>query len=167
MRKDLRDPFEPEGGEPASETSNLPELDLVRECFEPVPPGSQPEPPDLDDDDWGNFSAADLERMAFPPLRFAVPGLLPEGLALLAGKPKFGKSFLCTELVIAIAMAGAAFGQLQCEAGDVLYLALEDSPRRLKQRMSAMIPSGGFPARLRIETEAPKLGAGLEHKLAR
>jgi hypothetical protein len=167
MSDDPRDPFNPDGSEPAPEPSDIPEPDVLTERFEPVPPDSPPEPPDPFDDSWGTFSAADLERMAFPPLRFAVPGLLPEGLALLAGKPKFGKSFLCTELVIAVAMAGIAFGQLQCEPGDVLYLALEDSKRRLKQRMSAMIPGGGFPPRLRIETKAPKLGAGLEQKLTR
>ncbi len=157
MTDDPRDPIDPEDGEPASEP------DLKRETFPPV----QPFAPDDPDDGWGTFSAADLERETFPPLRYAVPGLLPEGLALLAGKPKFGKSFLCTDLVIAVALGGIAFGQLQCEAGDVLYLALEDSKRRLHSRMSAMIPGGGFPPSLRIETRAPRLGAGLEQKLAR
>jgi len=114
---------------------------------------------------WGDFTAADLERITFPPLRFAVPGLLPEGLALLAGKPKFGKSFFCTDLVLAVASAALAFGQLPCEAGDVLYLALEDSKRRLFKRIAAMIPGGGFPPRLCIETAAPRLGAGLIEKL--
>lgn len=147
-------PGPPDGGEP----------DTFRETFAPSPPA---EPTDEFGESWGCFSAADLERMTFSPLRYAVPDLLPEGLALLAGKPKFGKSFLCIDLVIAAAMGGFAFGQLQCETGDVLYLALEDSPRRLKQRMSAMIPGGGFPPRLRIETNAPRLGEGLEHKLAR
>lgn len=167
MSDDPRDPFSPKGSDPVPGPFDMPELDIEREQFRPVLPDPQPEPPDDLDDEWGTFSAADLERMTFPPLRYAVPGLLPEGLALLAGKPKFGKSFLCTELLIAVAMGWVAFGQLQCEAGDVLYLALEDSPRRLKQRMSAMIPGGGFPPRLSIETNAPRLGAGLVQKLER
>lgn len=135
------------------------EPDTFRETF------AQPPMPFPLDPSWGSFTAADLERMTFPPLRYAVPGLLPEGLALLAGKPKFGKSFLCTELVIAVAMGGVAFGQLPCEPGDVLYLALEDSKRRLQSRMAVMIPGGGFPARLKIETSAPRLGAGLGERL--
>lgn len=167
MSDDPRNSFNPEGCEPAPYPADMPEPDLVTERFVPVPPDPRPEPPDGFGDRWGTFSAADLERMTFPPLRYAVPGLLPEGLALLAGKPKFGKSFLCTDLVIAVAMGGEAFGQLQCEAGDVLYLALEDSKRRLRSRMSAMIPGGGFPPRLRIETGAPRLGAGLVQKLER
>jgi DNA-binding transcriptional ArsR family regulator len=127
------------------------------ERFWQVPPASA----------WGSFTAADLERMTFPPLRYAVPGLLPEGLALLAGRPKFGKSFLCLDLAIAVATGGLAFGQLQCDAGDVLFLALEDSRRRLKSRLAAMLPGGGFPPRLMIETEAPRLDAGLVERLTK
>jgi len=154
--------------EPRSHLSqNACESDLVTEGFEAILPQDNSKMPSDVLDNWGRFTAADLERMTFPPLSFAVPGLLPEGLALLAGKPKFGKSFLCTDLAIAVASGGTAFGQIKCEAGDVLFLALEDSRRRLRSRIAAMIYGGGFPSRLHIETNAPRLGAGLVEKLKR
>ncbi len=36
------------------------------------------------------WTAAELMAVQFPPLRFAIPGLVPEGLVLLGGKPKSG-----------------------------------------------------------------------------
>ena len=35
----------------------------------------------------GIISAADLQRIEFPPIKWIVPGVLPEGLTFLAGKP--------------------------------------------------------------------------------
>ncbi len=40
----------------------------------------------------GIFSAAELQGRVFPPIKWIVPDILPEGLTLLAGKPKLGKS---------------------------------------------------------------------------
>jgi RecA-family ATPase len=58
---------------------------------------------------------------------------LPEGLAILAGRPKFGKSFLSLQLAIAVATGeGKKFGLSAVEAGDVLDCSLEDSERRLR-----------------------------------
>ena len=83
-----------------------------------------------------------LIEMEFDPLQFIVPDLLPEGLTLLAGKPKLGKSFLALDLGLAVASGGLAFGSLEVEAGDVLYYALEDSERRLKDRLKQMQQMG-------------------------
>jgi DNA-binding transcriptional ArsR family regulator len=115
---------------------------------------------------WGAMTADVLARMKFAPLRFVVPGILPEGMALLAGKPKFGKSFLAMDLAIAVASGGIALGNIQCETGDVLYCALEDSQRRLHDRLHKMLPYGdAMPARLHLETSAPRIGDGLIEQL--
>lgn len=76
-----------------------------------------------------------LLGVEIPEARFAVPGLITEGLNLLAGKPKMGKSWIALGLGLAISGGGAALGSIDCTAGDVLYLALEDSPRRLQSRL--------------------------------
>jgi predicted ATP-dependent serine protease len=47
-------------------------------------------------------TAANLQRLTFPKLHYVVPGIIPEGLTLIAGKPKVGKSFLCLDVAIAI-----------------------------------------------------------------
>ena len=57
----------------------------------------------------GTFTAADLMEEELPPVRWAVPGILPEGLSLLAGKPKLGKSWLA--LGLAVAKASGAPGE--------------------------------------------------------
>lgn len=81
------------------------------------------------------LSAPELVRTPIPEPRWAVAGLLPQGLVLLAGKPNSGKSWLALQLAAAVAAGRHALGSLPVFAGDVLYLALEDSPRRLRQRL--------------------------------
>lgn len=118
-------------------------------------------------DDWGGLSAAALGQKHFAPMRWAVPDLLPEGLTILAGKPKFGKSFLLLGLAIAVATGGMALGSIQCEAGDVLYLALEDGQRRLQERLRKLVPFGDdLPSRLFFATEAKRLRGGLEAQIS-
>lgn len=77
-----------------------------------------------------------------PPTRYVVPGLLPHGLALLYGKPKQGKSWFALELALAVASGGLLAGHFHVERGDVLYLALEDGPSRLYERITALLGHG-------------------------
>ena len=74
-------------------------------------------------------SAADLMALEFTPIRWLIPGLLPEGLMLLAARPKVGKSWLALDVGIATATGGEVLGR-RVERGDVLYLALEDGDRQ-------------------------------------
>lgn len=66
--------------------------------------------------------------------RWAIPNLLPVGLSILAGAPKLGKSWLALQIAQAVAAGGVTLNE-RIERGRVLYLALEDPPRRLKERM--------------------------------
>src|SRR5215207_462541 len=79
----------------------------------------------------GVHTAAELMDMELEPIRYIVPGYIAEGLTLLAGKGKIGKSYLLLGTAIAIATGGVAFGTIPVEEGDVLYLALEDNKRRM------------------------------------
>jgi hypothetical protein len=65
---------------------------------------------------------------------WAVPDLLPTGLTILAGKPKIGKSWLGLQIARAVATGGTMFGR-PVKRAPILYLALEDPPRRLSDRM--------------------------------
>ena len=80
------------------------------------------------------ISLGDLLRKKYADPRWAVPGIIPEGLTLLAGKAKMGKSFLILNLGAAISSGGVALGDTPVEQGEVLYLALEDNERRLQAR---------------------------------
>jgi AAA domain len=96
------------------------------------------------------FRADDLLAMEFPSVRFVVPDILPEGLALLVGKPKIGKSWFTLDL----ALKEAA----HCP---VLYLALEDGPRRLRLRLDVL---GAKPGETNVEfhTSWPLMPNGLD-----
>jgi hypothetical protein len=111
------------------------------------------------------WTAAELLGEDFADPRFAVDGLFPEGLAFMAGAPKLGKSWMALGLGVAIASGGRAFGTVPVVGGDVLYLALEDSPRRLQSRLRTLLGNDAPPERLHLETEWPRLDEGGIEKL--
>lgn len=89
---------------------------------------------------------SDLDRRSFAPLRFAVPGIIPEGMGIVAGAPKTGKSFLMLGIALACAAGGVALGAIA--VGDprpVLYLALEDGERRLQERCRRLMYGQPIP----------------------
>src|SRR5215207_7349692 len=89
------------------------------------------------------FSAASLRSETFDPVRYALPGIIPEGVALLVGEPKIGKSWLALDLCLAAADGRRyTLGQLKPRHGACLYLALEDNKRRLKKRINKLLPDG-------------------------
>lgn len=95
----------------------------------------------------GLTSSATLMAKDLPPIRYVVPGFIAEGLTLLAGKSKIGKSWLILGTAIAVASGGYAFGSIKVDEGDVLYLALEDNERHLQAASSrscrwCMLPRG-------------------------
>lgn len=98
---------------------------------------------------------------------FAVPGIIPEGLTILAGKPKTGKSWLGLGTGIAVASGGRALGRIQVDRGDVLYLALEDTQRRLQERLKAILRDAPCPAGLTLATSWPRSGQGGNEELLR
>jgi len=107
------------------------------------------------------ITAQELMSREFPAPRWCVPGLLPEGFAILAGRPKQGKSFLALAWGIATATGGRALGREQVEQGSALYAALEDSPRRLQERLVTLLGDGEDPpAKLHFVTRLPRLDQG-------
>lgn len=89
---------------------------------------ADPEPPKA------LWSTGELLRAQFPDPKWAVPGMLPVGLCVLAGRPKLGKSWLSLQIAVAVGTGGRVLDRT-VERGKALYLALEDSPRRLKDRL--------------------------------
>ena len=111
----------------------------------------------------GTFSAEALQNETFPPLKWIVPNMIPaEGTSLLCSKPKFGKSWLVLDLCLGCTSDRYILDSVKPLQGDVLYLALEDSKRRLQRRMTKLLPTFGakWPARLTIKTEWRRLHEG-------
>jgi hypothetical protein len=132
----------------------------------------QPEPEldddDLDEDDLGEelkkvgMPADELDATVFEPPNCVVPGYVVEGLTLLAGKPKIGKSWMMLHVGIAVACGSFTLEDIQCVKGDVLYAALEDNKRRLQRRLRKLLNGRPAPKRLRILSagEMPRLSEG-------
>jgi hypothetical protein len=103
------------------------------------------------------WTIAELLSTDFPEPQWAAPDLVPVGLSFLAGRPKVGKSWLGLQLAEAVGSGGSFLGRA-VEQGRVLYLALEDSGRRLKMRAEAQ--QIGPDAQVVFRTEWPFLDEG-------
>jgi len=111
------------------------------------------------------FNLRELLSWELPPVRWAVSEILPEGLTLLAGKPKLGKSWLALSMALSIATGGVALGKQPVAQGDVLYLALEENARRLQARARQLLASmTEVPHGLEFALDWPRLAeGGLSH----
>ena len=68
------------------------------------------------------------------PLNFVVDTLLSQGLHILAGSPKVGKSWLVLWLAVTVAKGDPVWG-MGVKQGTTLYLCLEDSTLRIQNRL--------------------------------
>ncbi|MST55244.1 AAA family ATPase [Pyramidobacter sp. SM-530-WT-4B] len=105
------------------------------------------------------FTTSELMAMRFEDERWAVEGLVPSGLTVLASIAKKGKSWLCLQMGAAVA-AGKPFLGMKTTQGAVLYAALEDTQARLKERLQLLYPMGGVPSVMSFTTTFPRLDAG-------
>lgn len=114
------------------------------------------------------YTIPELLGLELPMPRWAIPGLLSEGFSILAGKPKLGKSWMALNLALTIAAGGKALGNIQVQAGDVLYLALEDRLRRIRDRAAKVMKGIGMtaPHRLSVAVEWKRQDKGGVHDLA-
>lgn len=107
------------------------------------------------------INCAELWRAEFPPMKWAVDGILPAGLSILAGSPKVGKSFLALHIALGIALGGQVLETVNVAQGQVLYLSLEDPKRRLQARVKLALDeySEGL-SNLDFVIESPRQDAG-------
>jgi AAA domain len=102
----------------------------------------------------------DLQKKELPETRWAIDPILPEGVTILAGKPKLGKSWLALAMLNAISCGGAALGQYPVEQGEVLYISLEDNDKRLKKRSNIVLQNGQASEGFYYATEWARMNEG-------
>ncbi len=110
------------------------------------------------------ISAQELQQKEIPPARFVVVDMLPQGLSMLASPPKYGKSWFVLDLCLSVA-SGDVFLNHRTNKSGCLYLALEDSERRLKDRMSKLLMSRRAPDGFNYATSANDISNGLIEQL--
>ena len=107
-----------------------------------------------------------LRTTDYGKLRWCIEGLLHEGLVIYASMPKVGKSIHTLNMCVAIA-SGADYWGMKTYQSHVVYLGLEDSLRRLKDRLSQMTESGQDLSRLHLGTAARTIDTGFVSDVAR
>lgn len=127
-------------------------------------PDAKPEPPKASSAQAAPrrpriISGETLMDTAFPPLRWALWNIIPQGYTVLAGPPKLGKTWLIYQLSVAVAAGGMLFGQ-DTQRAPVLLLALEDGGRRAQDRMRKVLDGERMPAGLEVAFDWPKLDEG-------
>jgi hypothetical protein len=111
-----------------------------------------------------HWTADEFMRADFPPPRWFVQGILPEGLTLVVSPGKVGKSVLVGNVAYAVAVGGAVLGFLRAHRADVLYLDLEQSEGPAQERWRKIVgPSP--PSNLHLCFEWPRLGDGCVRRL--
>lgn len=113
--------------------------------------------PGIDDAPIQVWTARTLLEAQMPDPVWVIESMLPEGLTVLGGRPKRGKSWLALQIALDVISSGSTLNQA-VHPGRVIYLALEDSPRRLQTRLKAMRSLASDD--LMIYTQFPTLDSG-------
>ena len=108
------------------------------------------------------IDGATLLSQPLRPPNFIVDSLLSQGLHILAGSPKVGKSWLALWLSVMAAKGEPVWG-MSVKQGTTLYLCLEDSTLRIQNRLFEITEDA--PANVHFSTESDILGKGLEQQL--
>lgn len=107
----------------------------------------------------------DAEALMTTPLeqlKFIVEGLIPQGLHILAGSPKIGKSWLSLWICLQVAK-GEKVWEFETLKSDVLYLCLEDSFARIQSRLFEITDDA--PSNLHFAIMSDTIGNGLEMQI--
>ncbi len=109
-------------------------------------------------------SCEEIMTTLYKPIEFAVDGLLAQGLYILAGSPKVGKSWLALQLCLAVAK-GEKLLERETASGTALYFCLEDGYERIQKRLYELTdePSDN----LFFSIMADSIGGGLEEQITK
>ena len=108
------------------------------------------------------IDADTLMTTPLPAIRYVVDQLLPQGLHILAGAPKVGKSWLALWLCLSVSKGDTMWG-FPVTQGPVLYLCLEDSYARIQNRLFQITDDA--PPTLHFANLSSCIGEGLEEQI--
>ena len=108
------------------------------------------------------MDAGTLLTTPLPQTRFIVSELIPQGLHILAGAPKIGKSWLALQICLLVA-SDEPLWNFSVTSGTVLYLCLEDSFTRIQTRLFDITDE--VPENLHFATMSEVISEGLENKI--
>ena len=106
--------------------------------------------------------AAEIYYSAIGKTNYYVEDIIPQGLNILSGASKAGKSWLALWLCLKISV-GEMVWDKQTKICDCLYLCLEDNERRIQNRLHILTDNP--PENLRFSFICDKAGDGLKEQL--
>lgn len=109
---------------------------------------------------FASITASDLQAANIPPPEWLIPDVLPQGLAILCASSKVGKSWMAMQMCLAISR-GKEFLDYKTNQSSCLYLALEDSLFRLKERLNKVIDGDKAPNNFYLAIRANGMDGGL------
>lgn len=113
---------------------------------------------------FNGMSANELILSDIEPPNWIIPNILPQGLAILCASSKVGKSWMALQMCMAVS-EGENFLNYPTIKNGCLYLALEDSYYRLKDRLSKMRPDSLFSKEFYLGIKAQNMDSGLFDQL--
>lgn len=111
---------------------------------------------------FNSKTCEEIMTTVYKPIEFVIDGLIAQGLYILAGSPKVGKSWLALDMCLSVAKGEKVLGQ-QTTKGTALYLCLEDSFQRIQSRLYELTdePTDG----LHFSIMSELIGNGLEEQI--
>ena len=109
-------------------------------------------------------SCEEIMTTLYKPTVSAVEGLISQGLYILAGSPKVGKSWLALELCLAISK-GEKLLERPTRQGTALYFCLEDSWQRIQSRLYELTDEPS--EKLFFSLKADTIGDGLCEQISK
>lgn len=107
-------------------------------------------------------SCEEIMTTVYKPIEFVIDGLIAQGLYILAGAPKVGKSWLSLDICFSIAK-GEKVLEHETKCGTALYLCLEDSFERIQKRLYELTDEP--TDKLHFAIMADTIGSGLESQI--
>lgn len=110
------------------------------------------------------YSSEYIMNTPMKPIEYCVDGLISQGLFVLAGAPKVGKSWLALDMCLSIAKGEKVLGK-ETLCGHAVYLSLEDSLIRLQNRLYELTdePSDNLNFAIMVESISNGLPEQIEY----
>ena len=110
------------------------------------------------------YSSEYIMNTPMKPIEFVVDNLISQGLFILAGAPKVGKSWLALDVCLSIAKGEKVLGKAT-SCGHAVYLSLEDSLIRLQNRLYELtdVPSDNLHFAIMAESISNGLPEQIEY----
>lgn len=103
-----------------------------------------------------------LMSMPLQPINLIIDTLISQGLSILAGASKTGKSWLALWLSVMVAKGKDVWGR-KVKQGTTLYLCLEDNTVRIQNLLFEITEDA--PPSVHFTTEALTIGQGIEEQI--